>query len=79
MKTQTNLEIEAMNILRTNTETKTVTVELEWDELDHFINEYDQRAGRRLRNNNLEMALFWVKLSKELKEQQDIARGKKSS
>lgn len=79
MKTQTNLEIEAMNIIKTNTETKKVTVELSWDELDHFINDYDKIAGSYLRENNLERAMFWAELSKEAKKQQDIARGKKSS
>ena len=68
-----------MNIIETNTETKTVTVELSFDQLDHFISEYDKFAGRHLRHNNLEMAMFWVKLSKEAKKQQNIARGKKSS
>ena len=68
-----------MNIIKTNNETKTVTVEMDWFELDHYIKEYDQRAGHYLRENNLEMAMFWVKLSKEAKKQQNIARGKKSS
>jgi len=67
-----------MNIIKTNTERKTVTVEIDWFELDHYIKEYDQRAGHYLRQNNLEMAIFWVKLSKELQKTRDIARGKKS-
>lgn len=65
-----------MNIIKTNAETKTVTVELDWFELDRFIKEYDEAAGRYLRDNNLELAMFWVKLSKELQETRDIARGK---
>tara|TARA_A100001015_G_C14664741_1_gene584457 strand:+ start:82 stop:297 length:216 start_codon:yes stop_codon:yes gene_type:complete len=67
-----------MNIINRNTETKTVTVELSWDELNHFINEYDKIAGHYLRHNNLAMAMWWANHAKEIKEQQDIARGKKS-
>jgi hypothetical protein len=65
-----------MNIIKTNTETKSVTVELSWDQLDHFISEYDKVAGRHLRHNNLEMAMFWVKLSKELQETRTELVGK---
>ena len=57
-----------MNIINRNTETKTVTAELDWYELDLFINEYDEIAGRHLRQNDLEKAMFWSKLSKKLEE-----------
>ena len=57
-----------MNIIKRNTENKTVTAELDWDELDLFINEYDEWAGRYLRQNNLESAMYWSKLSKKLHE-----------
>jgi hypothetical protein len=67
-----------MDIIKTDTETKTVTVELNWFELDHFINDYDKIAGRYLRENDLERAMFWAKLSKELQETREIAKGKKS-
>jgi len=57
-----------MNIIKRNAEAKKVTVELSWYELDLFINEYDETAGRYLRQNDLEKAMYWSKLSKELEE-----------
>ena len=66
-----------MNIIKRNTENKTVTAELSWDELDHYINEYDKIAGRYLRHNNLEKAVWWANLSKELQETKNAVLGKK--
>ena len=66
-----------MKIIKRNTESKTVTAELSWDELDYFINEYDEWAGRYLRQNNLESAMYWAKLSKELHETRKEVMGKK--
>jgi hypothetical protein len=57
-----------MNIIKKDTENKTVTAELDWYELDLFINEYDEIAGRHLRQNDLEKAMYWSKLSKELEK-----------
>jgi hypothetical protein len=57
-----------MNIIKRNIEAKKVIVELSWYELDLFINEYDETAGRYLRQNDLEKAMYWSKLSKELEE-----------
>ncbi len=65
-----------MNIIKTNNETSTVTVELEWFELDHFIKEYDENAGRYLRDNDLERAMFWAKRSKQLRETRTELVGK---
>ena len=65
-----------MKIIKKDTENKTVTAELDWYELDLFINEYDEIAGRYLRQNNLEKAMYWSKLSKELEETRKEVIGK---
>ena len=65
-----------MNIIKRNAEAKKVTVELSWYELDLFINEYDETAGRYLRQNNLEKAMYWSTLSKELEGTRKQVTGK---
>jgi len=65
-----------MNIIKRNIEAKKVIVELSWYELDLFINEYDETAGRYLRQNNLEKAMYWSTLSKELEETRKQVIGK---
>ena len=68
-----------MNIIKADAENISVTVNLLPHELKHFIDLYDQYAGKCLRENDLKGAMKWVDRAKKAKEQQDIARGKKSA
>lgn len=60
-----------LNIIKTDAENHTVTVEISWYKLDYFINEYDKIAGRYLRENDLQNAMYWVNEAKELKAARD--------
>ena len=68
-----------MNIIKADAENISVTVNLLPHELRHFIDLYDQYAGERLRENDLKGAMRWVDRAKKVKEQRDIAMGKKSA
>lgn len=65
-----------MNIIKTDADNLSITADLLPSELYHFIEHYDKNAGKCLRENDLEGAMRWVDRAKEIKEQQDIARGK---
>ena len=68
-----------MNIIKTDADKFSITADLFPSELSHFIDHFDKNAGKCLRENDLEGAMRWAARAKEIKEQQEIAIGKKSS
>jgi len=55
-------------IIKTDLEKLTVTVEVNWFDLDSFIDKYDIYAGQALRDNDLEKAMMWSEKAKQFRD-----------
>ena len=52
-------------IISEDNKNHTATVEVQWFDLDLFIEKYDSYAGQALRDNDIERAMMWSKKATE--------------